>query len=105
MRGQRLVQGRCNGEVVYRARTASVCANGSINHHYSTEPPQKAKRKTKPIYNFFSGFSESSWLDKAGYHHMGNTMIIQDRQQTNSDPSGYRKEIKSSDQNWERHIR
>src|SRR6218665_626302 len=40
MRGQRLVQGRCNGEVVYRARTAAVCANGSINHHYSTEPPQ-----------------------------------------------------------------
>src|SRR6218665_1379159 len=39
MRGQRLVQGRCNGEVVCRARTAAVCANGSINHHYSTEPP------------------------------------------------------------------
>src|SRR6218665_1445993 len=38
MRGQRLVQGRCNGEVVYGARTAAVCANGSINHHYSTEP-------------------------------------------------------------------
>src|SRR6218665_598799 len=40
MRGYRLVQGRCNGEVVYEARTAAVCANGSINHHYSTEPPQ-----------------------------------------------------------------
>src|SRR6218665_1246952 len=40
MRGQRLVQGRCNGKVVYRARTAAVCANGSINHHYSTEPPK-----------------------------------------------------------------
>src|SRR6218665_2276417 len=40
MRGQRLVQGRCNGEVVYGARTAAVCANGSNNHHYSTEPPQ-----------------------------------------------------------------
>src|SRR6218665_297052 len=39
MRGQRLVQGRCNGEVVCQARTAAVCANGSINHHYSTEPP------------------------------------------------------------------
>ena len=23
---------------MYRARTAAVCANGSINHHYSTEP-------------------------------------------------------------------
>src|SRR6218665_118536 len=40
MRGERLVQGRCNGEVVCQARTAAVCANGSINHHYSTEPPQ-----------------------------------------------------------------
>src|SRR6218665_2229713 len=40
MRGQRLVQGRCNGEVVYEARNAAVCANGSINHHYSTEPSQ-----------------------------------------------------------------
>src|SRR6218665_592622 len=39
MRGQRLVQGRCNGEVVCGARPAAVCANGSINHHYSTEPP------------------------------------------------------------------
>src|SRR6218665_2695718 len=39
MRGERLVQGRCNGEVVCQARTAAVCANGSINHHYSTEPP------------------------------------------------------------------
>src|SRR6218665_2499569 len=25
-----------------RARTAAVCANGSINHHYSTEPPHTA---------------------------------------------------------------
>src|SRR6218665_1125718 len=46
MRGKRLVQGRCNGEVVCRARTAAVCANGSINHHYSTEPPMDPLRET-----------------------------------------------------------
>src|SRR6218665_1146558 len=38
MRVYRLVQGRSIGEVVCQARTAAVCANGSINHHYSTEP-------------------------------------------------------------------
>ena len=25
---------------MYGTRTAAVCANGSINHHYSTEPPR-----------------------------------------------------------------
>jgi len=33
---------------------------------------------------------------------MGNIEIIWDRQKTNTDPSRYRGQMKSSDQNWKR---
>src|SRR6218665_2468851 len=58
MRGQRLVQGRCNGEVVCQARTAAVYANGSINHHYSTEPPRETNAAIRP--------SIALWLEPFG---------------------------------------
>jgi len=64
---------------------------------------EKAKRKTKPIYNCFVAFQKAFDL-KAG-HHTGNTKITRDRQQTNTDPSRYGGKIKSSNQNWERHGR
>ena len=50
---------------MYRARTAAVCANGSINHHYSTEPPssccfvyQRAYKQSSQLHfvKCFNGF-------------------------------------------------
>src|SRR6218665_3247185 len=60
------MRGRCNGEVVCQARTASVCANGSINHHYSTEPPHSVVvRKYSKSGNYYTLTFILQWVNQS----------------------------------------